>query len=87
MKRLILAAFALVVLVAAVQPVDVAPVLETQGFFVEDGSDADAGAVEDAVAEARFAGGNLSVAVLAVEPSGGGTIFAENTLDEMGGTG
>ncbi len=87
MKRVILAAFALVILVAAAQPVDVAPVLEAQGFFVEDGSDADPDAIEDAVAEARFGGGNLSVAVLAVEPSGGAPVFAENTLDEMGGAG
>ena len=87
MKRLILAVFALVVLVAAASPSEVAPVLEVQGFFVESGSNADPDAVEDAVIEARFEGGSLSVAVLASEPSGGATIFAGNTLDEMGGTG
>jgi len=87
MKRLILSAIALVFLVAAAQPADVAPVLQAQGFFVEEGSDADPDAVEDAVAAARFEGGHLSVAVLAVEPSGGATIYAENTLDAMGGTG
>jgi len=87
MKRLILAVFALVVLVAAASPSEVAPVLEAQGFFVEAGSNADEDAVEDAVVEARFEGGSLSVAVLASEPSGGATIFAGNTLDEMGGTG
>lgn len=87
MKRPILAVFALVVLVAAASPSEVAPVLEAQGFFVEAGSNADSGAVEDAVIEARFEGGSLSVAVLASEPSGGATIFAGNTLDAMGGTG
>ncbi len=87
MNRSIFAVIALFVLVAAAQPVDVAPVLQAQGYFVEDGSDANSDSVENAVAEARFAGGNLSVAVLAVEPSGGATIYAENTLDEMGGTG
>jgi hypothetical protein len=87
MRRLILAAFALVVLVAAAQPADVARVLDAQGFFVEVGSDADPDAVEDAVAEARFAGGDLSVAVLAVEPAGGAAVFAENTLEEMDGMG
>ena len=87
MKRLILATVALVFLVAAAQPADVAPILEAQGFFVEPGSNADPAAIEDAVAEARFEGGNLSVAVLAVEPSGVVTIYAENTLDEMGGIG
>lgn len=87
MKRLIIAAVALVFLVAAAQPVDVAPILEAQGFFVEDGSDAAPDAVEDAVVEARFQGGELSVAVLSTEPSGGATIYAESTLDAMGGTG
>ena len=87
MKRLFLAAVALVVLVAAATPSDVAPVLEAQGFFVEAGSNADVDAVEDAVVEARFEGGALSVAVLAAEPAGGATIYAGNTLDEMGGLG
>ena len=87
MKRVILAVFALVVLVAAASPSEVAPVLEAQGFFVEAGSDADPDAVEDAVVAARFEGGALSIAVLASEAAGGPTIFAENTLDEMGGRG
>ncbi len=87
MKRLMLAVVALVFLAAAAQPADVAPILEAQGFFVEDGSDADPDAVEDAVAAARFEGGKLSIAVLAVEPTGGATIYAEITLDAMGGTG
>ena len=83
MKRLFLAVVALVVLVAAASPSEVAPVLEAQGFFVEAGSNADPDAVEDAVVAARFEGGALSIAVLASEPAGGPTIFAENTLDEM----
>jgi hypothetical protein len=65
----------------------VAAVLDAQGYFVENGSNADPSAVEDAVVAARFEGGNLSVAVLASEPAGGATVFAENTLDEMGGVG
>ena len=87
MNRLILAVVALVILVAAASPAEVAPVLEAQGFFVEVGSDADPDAVEDAVVAARFEGGSLSVAVLASEPAGGAPIFAENTLEEMGGRG
>lgn len=87
MKRLIFAVVALVVLVAMATPTEVAPVLEAQGFFVEAGSNADVNAVEAAVVEARFEGGALSVAVLASEPSGGATIFAGNSLDEMGGAG
>lgn len=87
MKRLIFAVVALFVLGAAAEPVDVAPVLEAQRFYVEDGSDVDAGAVENAVIEARFEGGDLSIAVLAIEPTGGPGVFADNTLDEMGGEG
>jgi len=87
MKRVILAIAALIVLVAAAQAADVAATLDAQGFFVEAGSNADSSAVEKAVTEARFSGGNLSAAVLATEPAGGATVFAENTLDGMGGTG
>ncbi len=87
MKRLLLAISALIVLIAAASPVEVAPVLDAQGYFVETGSNADPSAVEAAVQEARFEGGDLSVAVLAAEPAGGATVFAENTLDAMGGIG
>ena len=87
MTRFAVAVTALVFLVAAATPADVAPVLVADGFYIEAGSDADPAAVSDAVAEARFAGGALSVAVLATEPSGGATVFAENALDEMGGRG
>ena len=87
MKRAIFAVASLAVLVAAAQPAQVAPTLQAQGFYVEVGSNADAVAVEAAVADARFSGGDLSVVVLATEPPGGPTVFAENTLDAMGGTG
>ncbi len=87
MKRILLSIAAIVVLVGAAQPVEVAATLEAQGFFVEAGSGADPEAVENAVTEARFAGGDLSIAVLATEPSGGAPVFADNTLDAMGGTG
>lgn len=87
MTRLAIGVTALVFLVAAAQPAEIAPVLKANGYFIEAGSDADSGAVSDAVAEARFAGGALSVAVLAAEPSGGATVFAENTLGAMGGVG
>jgi len=87
MTRIAIAVTALALLVAAALPAEVAPVLTSNGYFIEAGSDADSGAVSDAVAEARFAGSALSVAVLAVEPSGGATVFAENTLDAMGSVG
>jgi len=87
MKRLIFALIALVALGAAARPADVAPVLQAQGYYVESGSNADPAAIDNAVQEARFAGGHLSVVVLASEPDGGVVVFAENVLDEMGGTG
>ncbi|MEN8113977.1 MAG: hypothetical protein ABFS21_06275 [Actinomycetota bacterium] len=86
MKRLALSLIA-VIAIAAAASADVAPELEENGYFIEDGSSADPSAVSNAVAEARFAGGKLSIAVLASEPGGGATVFAENTLDEMGGSG
>lgn len=87
MTRFAIAVTALVFLVAAAAPADVAPALTADGFYIEAGSDADPSAVSDAVAAARFAGGALSAAVLSTEPSGGATVFAENTLDAMGGRG
>jgi len=87
MKRLIFALIALVALGAAVRPSDVASVLQEQGYYVESGSSADPAAIDNAVQEARFAGGHLSVVVLASEPAGGVVVFAENVLNEMGGTG
>jgi len=86
MRRLALTLVALVA-IAAAAPADVAPELAATGSYVESGSNADPSAISNAVSEARFAGGRLSVAVIASEPPGGATVFAENTLDEMGGTG
>ena len=81
--RVVAAALAAFLLVAAT-PGETIPELETQGFFIETGSDADPAAVSDAVAEARFAGGKLFVVVLATEPPGGATTFSDAVLDDLG---
>ncbi len=86
MKRIVVALMALVFVVAA-SPADVAPNLETQGYYIEDGADASASSIGAAVSDARSAGGKLFVVVLASEPAGGATVFAENALDEVGGIG
>ncbi len=78
MRRLILLA---AVLLLAATPAEVAPVVAAQGFFVESGTGADVARIGDAVAEARFAGGDLHVVVLAEEPAAGATVYAENVLD------
>ncbi|NHZ70977.1 MAG: hypothetical protein GWP18_04980 [Proteobacteria bacterium] len=69
--------------VAAATPSEVAPVVATDGYFIETGSDATANAVGTAVADARFAGGALSVVVLAEEPSSGATVFGDAVLDRL----
>ena len=76
MKALI-GALALVFLVAAASPQDVARVVLTDGYFIEDGADATDQVVGNAVFDARASGGLLSVVVLAEEPSAGATTFAD----------
>jgi len=81
--RALLVALASTVLLA-VTPAEVLPVLSIQGFFIEDGSDADPAAVSAAVSDARAAGGDLHVVVLANEPAGGATTFSDAVLDGLG---
>ena len=71
-----------------ISPAEVAPVVELQGFYIEPGAPVSSAAVEEAVSEARFAGGNLHIVVLADEPVGGATVFADGVLNELpaGGT-
>lgn len=78
-----LAACALLV-VGAAGPGDVVDQVRTQGFFIEEGSDAQPAAVSDAVAEARFAGGELYIVVLAEEPPGGATVFSDAVQSDIG---
>lgn len=82
MKRLLIGSLAMLLLAAT--PAEVAPELASDGFFIEDGSDADPVVVGDAVAEARFAGGRLSIVVLAEEPPGGATTFSDAVSDLLG---
>jgi len=81
-KRLLIASLGLLLLAAT--PAEVAPVLATEGYYIEEGSDADPAVVSDAVAEARFAGGQLSIVVLADEPPGGATTFSDAVSDLLG---
>ncbi len=78
--KILLSLIALVFVVAAT-PSEVAPIVAGDGFFIEQGADATPEVVGNAVADARFAGGALSVVVLAEEPSAGATTFADAVLD------
>jgi hypothetical protein len=82
MKRLLLAIAALTLLAA--NPGEVVPVLEADGFYIESGSNASAGVIGDAVAEAGFAGGRLYIVVLSEEPVSGATFFADVVRDDLG---
>lgn len=81
MKALL--SLAAVVLVIGAAPSQVAPIVASDGYFIEKGADATDAVVGNAVAEARFDGGALSVVVLAVEPPSGATTFADGVLDGL----
>ena len=80
--------FGLVGVLLAVSPVEVAPVVERQGFYIEPGAPVSSSAVEEALEEARFDGGDLHIVVLADEPTGGAPVFADVVLTQLpvGGT-
>jgi len=71
------------ILVVAATPAEVSTIVMQDGYFIEAGSDATVEVVGNAVSEARFAGGALSVVVLAEEPSAGATTFADAVLDQL----
>ncbi len=75
--------FVALVLTVAATPSQVGPIVAADGFFIEQGADATPEVVGSAVADARFAGGALSVVVLAVEPAAGATTFADAVFDGM----
>lgn len=79
----VLVALVSVVLIAAAAPSDVVGDLTRQGYFIETGSSATDACVSRSVADARSAGGNLSIVVLADEPGGGATTFAGATLSQL----
>jgi len=82
-RAFVLGILALVV-IAAAAPDEVAATVADRGFFVEQGAAASPSIVSDAVAKARFDGGDLHVAVLAEEPPGGATTFADAVLNRLG---
>jgi|GEM_PF-1254780 len=63
---------------------DVATEVADNGIYVEVGTSASSARVSDVVAEVRAAGERLSVVVLADEPAGGATTFADAVFDRLG---
>jgi len=69
---------------AAATPAQAAAGARDTGVFIDEGLDADPEAVSAAVARAGNAGVRLFVVLLADEPSGGATTFADAVLDRIG---
>ncbi|MEX0863696.1 MAG: hypothetical protein WD269_02340 [Acidimicrobiia bacterium] len=79
--RTLLVSVGLMVMAAA--PQEVIPELEANGYYIEPGSGATESLISDAVFDGRADGGRLYIVVLAAEPPGGATTFADSVLDEM----
>lgn len=79
-------ALAAVFLIAAT-PQETLPELESNGYYIEQGSTATEQVVSDAVFEGRADGGRLHIVVLAEEPPGGATTFSDSVLDLLDGDG
>jgi hypothetical protein len=71
------------VFVFAATPSEVAPIVNTQGYFIEEGSGATDESISRSVSDARASGGALSVVVLAAEPAGGATTYSGAVLTEL----
>lgn len=80
MRKLLALAAASLLLIAAA-PEETIDSLEATGSYIENGSSASEQVVSDAVFDGRAAGGRLYIVVLAEEPAGGATTFADTTLD------
>jgi len=78
-----IALLAAVFAAGATAPGDIAVVVADEGYFIEAGSDATPAVVSRAVSDGRSAGGLLYVVVLADEPSGGATTYADAVLDDV----
>jgi hypothetical protein len=85
MKRVLLA-LTMLTLVAAT-PDEALPGLDSNGYFIEAGSDATEQVVSDAVFAGRADGGRLYIVVLAEEPPGGAPTFADSMLALLDGDG
>lgn len=84
-KYLAVAAAALLAIAASAS--DLADDLGSIGYHVDRNASATNECVSGAVDDARSAGGNLWVVVLAEEPAGGATAFSRTVLDELNATG
>lgn len=86
--RHLILALALVLLsaspAAAATPAEAAASARDTGIYIEPGVDADPEAVSAAVSRAGNAGVRLFVVLLADDPSGGATTFADAVLDRIG---
>jgi hypothetical protein len=78
-----LIAISAAVFVFAATPSEVAPIVDTQGYFIEEGSGATDESISRSVSDARASGGALSVVVLAAEPAGGATTYSGAVLTEL----
>lgn len=83
LRILALSLAALVLLVAAADPADVAPQVADEGYFIERGADATDDVVGRAVSDARSAGSRFYAVVLADEPASGATFYADSILDRL----
>lgn len=81
--KFVVAALAVVFAAAAATPAQVAPIVESQGFFIEEGGDATPEGVGRAVSDARAAGSLFYAVVLADEPLSGATTYADGVLDRL----
>lgn len=80
------AALAMLFLLAAA-PAELADEIATTGYHVDRNASATNECVSGSVSDARNAGGNMYIVVLAEEPPGGATTFSEATLNELDVTG
>ena len=78
-----IAVLAAVFAAGATAPGGAAVVAADEGYFIEAGSDASSAVVSRAVSDGRSAGGLLYTVVLADEPSGGATTYADAVLDDV----
>jgi len=85
MKRIVPMLAALLLIAAT--PEEVVPELESNGYYLEEGSNAREQVVSDAVFEGRAGGGRLYIVVLAEEPPGGAPTFSDSVLDGLDGDG
>jgi hypothetical protein len=82
MKRYL--ALAATVFLLAATPQEALPGLQSDGFYIEPGSNATEQVVADAVFEAGADGGRLYIVVLADEPPSGAITFSDSVLDLVG---